>query len=175
MPAIFHRVNGKWCAERLATKHAVLSFAPMRFAAPEAASSCVADDTIELMRLEPSRKWIAIIPAGSQITHNAQPAAGLRVLAHGDLLAAAHGAAVFFSTEQAPSIETFGQTQSVSCPRCKRPIVLGQSVVRCPACGVVHHELADPDRNCWTYAEKCALCPQPTALDLGLRWSPEAL
>jgi hypothetical protein len=91
----------------------------------------------------------------------------------GDFLNPAQGAPVFFSTEEAACIETFTGTGSVTCPRCRTAIVPGQPVVRCPDCGVVHHEVAD--RNCWTYAKTCALCAQLTALDTGLRWSPEAL
>src|ERR1017187_124119 len=116
MAAIFHIVSGEWCAERLVTKHAVLSFVPVHIASLKAPTSYHRNDSIELMRLESGRKWIAIVPKGSQITHNGQRvAAGLRVLAHGDLLAAAHGAAVFFSTEEAPCIETFTGTESVPC------------------------------------------------------------
>ena len=174
MPTIFHKVDGAWRAERLATKHSMLCFAPTRIAALEAVPSCLSADTIELMRLESGHKWIAIVPKDSQITHNGQlVVAGLRVLAHGDLLSATHGAPVFFSSEEAAVIEPFAGADSVCCPRCKSIILPGQLIVRCPDCGVVHHELAD--RNCWTYSEKCALCPQPTALDTGLRWSPEAL
>jgi hypothetical protein len=174
MPAIFHRVNGEWRAERLTMKHAAVRFAPIRIVTLETPTARLSDGMIELMRLEFGRKWIAIVPDDLRITHNGQPVAvGLRVLAHGDLLAAADGASVFFSTEEAACIETFTGPESVSCPRCKSEIAPGQAVVRCPDCGVVHHELAD--RNCWTYAEKCALCPRATALDAGLRWSPEAL
>jgi hypothetical protein len=175
MPAVIHRVADEWRTERLLTNHAVLGFDPARIAAFEAPPSRLHGDTIELMRLEKGRKWIAIVPAGLQITHNGQPvAAGLRVLAHGDALAAANGAPVFFSTEETAFIEAFAGTEPVSCPRCKLEIVPGQPVVRCPDCGVFHHELAD-DRNCWTYASTCALCPRPTALDATLRWSPESL
>jgi hypothetical protein len=105
------------------------------------------------------------------IKHNGvRVAVGLRVLAHGDWLSAAQGAPVFFSTEEAVCVETFVSPESMLCPRCKSEIVAGHAVVRCPDCGMIHHELAD--RNWWTYAPKCAQCSCPTALDTGLRWSP---
>jgi hypothetical protein len=174
MPSIFHRVQGRWCAERFTTKHAILSFAPMRVVPLEAELSCLTDDAIELIRLGAGRNWIAIVREDSEITHNGQPVTvGLCVLSHGDVISGAHGASVFFSTEEGACVEPFSGVQSVSCPRCRSEIAPGHPVVRCPECGVFHHEIAD--RNCWTYAETCALCPQPTALDVGLRWSPDVL
>ena len=174
MPAIFHKADSEWRAERLATKHAILGFDPMRLMALEAASPSLPGDCIALMHIDCGRKWIAFIPDSMHILHNGQPVmAGLRMLAHGDSLAAAHGGPVFFSTEDVACVEPFAGAEPVSCPRCKCEIAPGQPSVRCASCNVVHHELAD--RNCWTYAPKCAVCSQPTALDIGLRWSPEAL
>ena len=175
MSYIFHKINGEWRAEHLATKRAAISFAPVRISALEPASCWPSNEMLELVRLEPGRKWIAIVPDNLKIkiTHNGQPvSAQLRILAHGDLLAAAD-CEVFFSTEEAARIETFTGTEAVSCPRCKSRIEQGQPVVRCPLCSVVHHELTD--RNCWSYSDKCALCDQPTALTAGLSWSPEVL
>lgn len=172
MPAIFHRLDGAWCAERVAAQHAAFSFASMRLAKPDQACSSLRRDTIELMRVEPGRRWIAIVPDG--FTHNGQRVAGgLRALAHGDLLAAAHGESVFFSSEEIACIEVFAGAQSVLCPRDKVEIANGQPVVRCPTCGTFFHQL--PERNCWTYAPTCAVCNQSTALDGGLLWSPEAI
>lgn len=174
MPAIFHRVDGEWRIERLAARHGLLSFAPVHIEAREAVPLRHCSEAIVLMRIEPGRKWAAIVPEDFALLHNGQPVpARLRVLAHGDLLAAEAAAPVFFSSEETACIETFAGTEPISCPRCKGEIARGQAVVRCPDCGVVHHELED--RNCWTYAQTCALCPQPTALETGLRWSPEAL
>ena len=56
-------------------------------------------------------------------------------------------------------IETFAGDESPCCPRCKSAIADGQSVVRCPACGVLHHER--DDRRCWTYADVMHAVPAP--------------
>ena len=174
MPAIFYRFNGVWRCERVVTSHAVLRFSPVRIVAQDSGPSHESAETVTLMRFGPRHAWAAIVPDGFAFMHNGQPVrAGLRVLAHGDALAAESGAPVFFSTEEAPRIETFAGDESPCCPRCKSAVAGGQSVVRCPACGVLHHE--HEDRRCWTYADACSLCPQPTALDAALSWSPEEL
>lgn len=86
----------------------------------------------------------------------------------------AGGARVFFSTERLTTVTIFeGADRAVFCPRCKLEITAGTPVVRCPSCGILHHESAD--YNCWTYTERCAMCDQPTALDAGYRFTPEAL
>ena len=176
MPAIFYKVDSDahWSFERLPASNAILRFAPVRIAAvePSIPSSC--SDAVVLMRVEPQRKWIAFVPADFRLLHNGQPVpAGLRMLAHGDALAVVPGMPAYFSTEEVPCVDTYEENEALSCPRCKLEITRPQTVVRCPACGVIHHELED--RGCWTYAAKCALCPQPTALDAELRWSPELL
>jgi len=174
MPAVFHRLDGEWRGERLVAAREILGFAPVHLAACEAVPSCRCIAAVTLLRIAPGDTWAAIVPEGISLLLNGQPVpAGLRVLAHGDSLAADAVAPVYFSTEETPCIETFAGPEPLSCPRCKSGILRGQAVVHCPACGVVHHELED--RKCWTYAESCALCPQLTALDTGLRWSPEAL
>ena len=53
------------------------------------------------------------------------------------------------------------------------PVERDDECVVCPGCEVLHHE--SPERRCWTYAERCVLCPQATDLDGGLRWTPELL
>jgi hypothetical protein len=80
----------------------------------------------------------------------------------------------FFSTETLAVGEVYGGgDQRAFCPRCKLEIAAGTPVVRCPGCGVRHHE--SETYPCWTYAEHCTMCDYPTALDAGFRWTPEAL
>jgi uncharacterized C2H2 Zn-finger protein len=99
--------------------------------------------------------------------------AGIAVLRERDELLAG-GERVFFSTEKLATITTYaGGERPVFCPRCKLEITAGTPVVRCPACGVLHHQ--SDDYSCWLYAEHCTTCDQPTALDAGFRWSPEVL
>ena len=175
MPAIFYSDNSEWHAERLGATHGVLRFAPVRIEAHDLSTIHFDFDSaaVVLLRIGSGRDWAALVPGDFPLTHNGQPVpAGLRVLAHGDLLAHA-GSRAFFSTEESACVEVFTGSEAIACPRCKLPIAPGQSVVRCPDCGVVHHQLVD--RPCWNYAPNCSFCPRSTALDAGLRWSPESL
>ena len=61
----------------------------------------------------------------------------------------------------------------VFCARCKKRIPAGAPAVKCPQCGAWHH--SSDDLPCWTYAETCAFCDQPTALDADYRFTPEDL
>ncbi len=98
---------------------------------------------------------------------------GLRVLRDQDELVAA-GRRMFFSTETLAVIVPLPVTErAVFCPRCKLEIAPGSPAVACPQCGVWHHQ--SDDYPCWTYAERCTLCDQPSALDAGYRWTPDDL
>jgi hypothetical protein len=82
----------------------------------------------------------------------------------------------FFSAEERAQVCGFsGDGQSASCPRCKQPLHRGDLSVRCPGtrCGVSYHQ--SEVLPCWTYADRCALCGYPTALDAGYQFSPEDL
>ena len=80
----------------------------------------------------------------------------------------------YFSTETTARVEPFpGTDRPVHCPRCKLAIEEGTESVRCPRCAIWHHQ--SETHPCWTYGERCALCDQETALDAGLRFSPEDL
>jgi hypothetical protein len=83
---------------------------------------------------------------------------------------------VFFSAERLAQVAPLpASDKPVICARCDREIAVGSPAVRCPsvACGRWHHQ-ADP-LTCWTYRDRCAACDQPTALDTGFRWTPDAL
>ena len=70
--------------------------------------------------------------------------------------------------------EYTGAGSTAYCPRCKQALAKGQPSVRCPQCGILYHQLSE-DLPCWTYSETCALCPQPTDMSAGYRWTPEEL
>jgi len=96
---------------------------------------------------------------------------GVRVLADRDALRVGQ-VRMFFSTETLPHAETYpADAPEVACARCRSPLRPGDPAVRCPSCGVWHHEAEG--RRCWTYDSRCANCDQPTALDTGWRWTPE--
>jgi hypothetical protein len=97
---------------------------------------------------------------------------GLRALRDRDEVLVPGLGRLFFSTERAAKIESMPVAErEVCCPRCKQPIVTGGSAVRCPGCGLWHHE-ADT-LSCWSYESQCAHCGRATSFDAGFAWSPE--
>jgi hypothetical protein len=112
--------------------------------------------------------------AGPPVRVNGSPLLlGVRVLRDKDEIRI-QGSRFFFSTESQPHIEPFpGSAKTTFCPRCKEAIEKDSPAVRCPGCGVWHHQ--SEDLPCWTYDARCALCDQPSALDAGYRWTPEEL
>jgi len=84
----------------------------------------------------------------------------------------------YFSVESVARVEPFpGESDATTCPRCRKKFKHGQPAVRCPnpKCGVWHHQMPEEGLPCWTYAQTCAACPQPTATDAGYLWTPEEL
>jgi hypothetical protein len=82
---------------------------------------------------------------------------------------------LFFSSERLPTVEPFpGAEPPIYCPRCKSEIRENTLAVKCPRCSVVHHEDESVGFLCWSYAETCALCPQPTSRR-EFSWSPRGL
>lgn len=173
MPMIFHKAAAGWATLAISAPRGVLTLSPVRFdPAPDAAGA--GERGCFVAHAEPEGHWILIRHRDERLLHNGQIlAAGARVLAHMDALALEGAEPVFFSTEETARIEAFAGAAAVTCPRCRLRILPGEPAVKCPRCGVVHHE-AD-ERNCWSYAPACACCPQPTAFDAGLQWTPEAL
>lgn len=121
-------------------------------------------------------RWLLVARAGVDLHVNDRPvSAGTRVLRDKDEIRLGAGAVpIFFSTERVARIEPFeGSGVAASCPRCRLPLEAGAPAVRCPSCGVAHHQREG--LLCWTYAESCAVCGHPTPLDAELQWVPEAV
>ena len=116
--------------------------------------------------------WVLVGPPAVRV-NGSRLDTGIRVLCDRDELRA-DGGRTFFSSESLAMVVPFpGGAKTIFCPRCKLEIVPGSPAVRCPQCGVFHHQ--SDEFPCWTYAARCAMCDQPTALDAGFRWVPEEL
>lgn len=116
--------------------------------------------------------WVLIGDPAVRV-NGARLATGIQVLRDRDELVAG-GRRCWFSTETRAAVAPYAGAVAFACPRCRLDIEPGTPCVVCPGCGVLHHERAD-GLPCWTYAPRCAVCDQPTALDADLRWTPEAL
>jgi len=116
-------------------------------------------------------RWGLLCDSGVRV--NGDPLSlGIRVLRHQDALRIGTDTELFFSGEQLARISTY-EGEPTSCARCSGELIAGQSVVVCPICAAIHHQTTD--LSCWTYAPKCAICSQPTPLDVGYAWTPEDL
>jgi hypothetical protein len=119
--------------------------------------------------------WVLVAGVRAGVSVNGLPlATGMRVVSDRDEIRVPGVSNVYFSTECLARVEVFaGRGQTLFCPRCKQEIEMGSPAVKCPACGVWHHQT--DELKCWTYADVCALCAQSTDLDAGFRWTPEDL
>ncbi len=127
-------------------------------------------------------KWVLIAPPTTTI-NGAALSVGIRLLRDKDEIRVQGQERMFFGGERLATIQAFaGSPHAIICPRCKQPVSDGAMSVRCPACGVVHHQTGE--LPCWLgYVDSgnpfhtCALCDQPAAVepDARFRWSPEGL
>jgi hypothetical protein len=122
--------------------------------------------------------WLLLSPSRSGVLVNGLPvSAGIRLLEDGDEIRVSGSGIFYFSAERAARPETFRpdskEASSARCPRCLRTIRDGETVVRCPRCGVLHHHLLGEGYACWTYADGCAVCGGSTSLADEPEWSPD--
>ena len=119
--------------------------------------------------------WILVTrPEASVSVNGVAVALGITALADRDEIRAVGDSVLFFSTETLARVEPLPASVAGGfCPRCKQHIAADEPAVRCPACGLWHHESAA--MPCWTYGPHCAACSQETTLDAGFRWTPEEL
>ena len=173
MAVLWSKSTDGWGARRLDGAQFDLAADSVR-RAEETAHAAPSPKMARLLRAEAggSPAWALIAPAHSAVRVNGSAVAGgLRVLADRDEIRLG-GEARYFSTETLAEVLPFpGAARAVYCGRCRQKIEAGTPAVCCPNCGIWYCQTAE--LNCWTYAETCAFCPQPTDLDAGFAWSPE--
>lgn len=120
-------------------------------------------------------EWALLASPQAEISINGLPVqVGIQILTDRDEVRIGSSDSMFFSTECLARCEPLPPAdRPLFCPRCRQPIETGSLAVRCPQCALWHHQSAE--LPCWTYSPTCALCPQPTELDAGFRWTPEDL
>lgn len=119
--------------------------------------------------------WFLIVPPAQSLTINGLPlVGGLQLMDDRDEIRLPDGSSLFFSTEELPRVCPMPATDKpMNCARCRQRIEPESPAIRCPQCGIWHHQ--QEDLECWTYSSTCALCPQPTPFDIGFRWTPAEL
>ena len=119
--------------------------------------------------------WVLLAGPDSQVRVNGRLLLwGAHALQDQDEIRVGSETTAFFSTERLARIEPMEEgPREIYCPRCSLQIAVGTPSVRCPRCGIWHH--ASEEYPCWGYAPTCTLCPQPTPLGAGFRWTPAHL
>lgn len=165
--------ENEWVARLLAGDAVVLADA----VGPEALTAQPAAEAAARVLLhrtvDPPNSW-AVLTTEPRLRVNGLPVPlGLAVLEDRDEIRVP-GMSAWFSTELLAQIEPFPESATRGhCPRCKQAIDAATLAVRCPLCGLWHHQ--SDELPCWEYAPTCAACAQDTALDAGFRWTPEGL
>lgn len=138
------------------------------------------DDVTRLVRRDGiENQWLALTGAGARVLVNGrQLLLGIRLLRDRDEMLDAdetgRGRRCYFCSQEPPRVEPLPAEYSPTrCPRCKQAVVAGTPAVRCPNCGLWHHQT--DQLPCWDYAATCTCCPQTTDLNAGYPWTPEAL
>jgi hypothetical protein len=126
--------------------------------------------------------WVLLSAADAGVRVNTRPLLlGACVLEDKDELTTAVGPTWFFSTETVACVEPLPETTTPAvCPRCRQEIAPREPIVRCPGCGVAHHQSQERGLPCWTGDpdapfETCAQCDAPATLGGDFRWSPNDL
>ena len=119
--------------------------------------------------------WLLVTTKGCRARVSGKSVAtGIRRLMDRDEILLHGVGRCYFSTESLARVDTLSEeTATGCCPRCKQGMTAGQPAVKCPSCGVWHHQ--SEELPCWTYPERCAICGASTALDAGFSWTPEEL
>ena len=121
--------------------------------------------------------WILYISPQNRVSINGISIdMGIKSLHDRDEIKVGESGPLYFSTETLAQVEEFpGIGKTAQCPRCQQNIDVGDPAVRCPQCGVWHHQ--NEELNCWTYGPRCAACSeQDTELEnTNFNWTPEEL
>jgi hypothetical protein len=123
-----------------------------------------------------TQTWLLIAPVIGAVVepvfvNGEQILAGACRLSDRDAIRVGRGATMFFSTSQSPVVTAFSGAKPLKCVRCSELIQPGTPAVRCPSCGIWHHQ--NEERACFDYADRCGGCNvQSTSLDEDSAWSP---
>ena len=86
--------------------------------------------------------WTLLAQPDANLWVNGLPLiSGIRLLRNQDEICILGCRRFYFSTDSLPQVMAFpGFDRSILCPRCKQEVKKGEPSVRCPSCGVWHHQ-----------------------------------
>lgn len=91
--------------------------------------------------------WLLLAPVDAGIAVNGELVRlGLVALRDRDEIRLGSGERLYFAAEDAPVVvPLIAPAPGLRCARCRRLLVVGEPIVRCPdtGCGLVHHETAE--------------------------------
>lgn len=165
----------EWAVLPLEADAFSLATIPPRVAAGATDGGGAAGVVLMRARREGEAFWVLLSADGRDVRVNGEALTlGVCAVADRDEINVCGVGTLYFSAESLARVEEFpGASQALYCPRCKLAVERETRAVKCPQCGVWYHQ--SEEFPCWAYAETCALCPQPTGLDTGFRWTPEGL
>lgn len=166
----------EWMPHPLAgSEFALKSFLAEILEDAPAASRAPSDVRFVKTATDNQENWVVVAGHESDIAINGFPLLlGICVLRDRDEIRWSPEDFAFFSSEELASVTDLPQgSQKIFCPRCKQEIMVGTPAVRCPRCGIWHHQ--SEDLPCYTYAETCATCTHKASLDSGYEWIPEEI
>ena len=174
MATLFHNDTTRWIPRPITCPEGTAVPSMRAGTGDEFPDRLLADTTIlKAGTARDDAPWVLLAPSDGRVRVNGEPVpAGMRVLVHQDALSLEGGRVMFFSEEEPARVEPAAQS-GPECPRCLDVIQPGSLSVRCPGCGLVHHQT--PESPCWTYAPRCAGCGYPSVLGGDDAWTPDAL
>jgi hypothetical protein len=177
MPHLFVRKpnDNEWLVLLLTEPTLRLVPSPERWLAGDGDASAERTGVLLFSRDPQHRSWVLAANGQSAVSVNGLPVhGGIRRLEDRDEIRVEGVGTYFFSAEERPRVEPYSAGTG-ACMRCKLPLPPGGPAVRCPVCGIWHHENADEGRRCWSEFDTCGSCCGTTAMSGGFRWSPEEL
>lgn len=168
--------NCQWIAQPLSGSELKLqSFLVGPKKESQAAITGIADVLVLRTESDSQDEWSILSGQECRITINGIPLfLGIRILNDRDDIRWDRNSFAFYSSEEPAAVVSLKEgDQKLFCPRCKQEIAPGTPAVRCPGCGIWHHQ--SEHLPCYTYAENCATCTRKTALDNGYNWTPEEM
>jgi DNA-directed RNA polymerase subunit RPC12/RpoP len=167
-------IDPEWIAHPLSCAELSLESFLIDALGPSPACRPSSDVRFLKTQIDNQESWVVLAGHGADVTVNGIPLlVGICVLRDRDEIRWSRDGFAFFSSEELAAVADLPQgDRKIMCPRCKQEIMPGTPAVRCPRCGVWHHQ--SEQLPCYTYAENCATCTRKTGLD-GYEWTPEEL